>query len=75
MRECALCGIECDAQIGFSRELKTVHWGGKRHGTVEYSPKVVTFFCREEHRAEFLVSPVPGTGEIQTERWLTDGDD
>lgn len=75
MRECAWCGIDSDSQIGFSQELKTVHWGGKKNGTVEYSPKIVYFFCREEHRAEFLVSPMAGVGEIQTDRWLTDGED
>lgn len=75
MRLCAYCGEVCDSQIGYSQELKTVHWGGKKNGTIEYSPKIVYFFCREEHRQEFLVSPVPGEGELQTDRWLTSGDD
>jgi len=75
VRECAYCGADCDSQIGFSRELKTVHWGGKRRGTIEYSPKVVTFFCSEQHRNDYLAAPLPGTGEVQTQRWERDGED
>lgn len=74
MRECAFCGVDCDSQIGLSRELKTVYWGGKHHGSVEYSPKVVTFFCSEQHRNDFLVSPLP-TGEVQTKRRDIDDDE
>lgn len=74
MRECALCREDCDASVGMSRELKTVHWGGRRNGNVEYSPKVVAFFCSDSHRNIFIANGETG-GEIQTERWEHDGED
>lgn len=74
MRECAFCGADCDSQIGCVRELKTEFWGGKRAGNVVYSPRVVTFFCSEEHRMAFMETGMPG-GEIQTDRWSRDGED
>lgn len=75
MRECAYCGADCGPAIGMSRELKTKYWGGSKGNlSVDYSPEVVTFFCNDEHRNLFLVSPLP-TGEVQTRRWETTGDD
>jgi hypothetical protein len=76
VRECALCDAVCDSSLGFSWELKTVYWGGSKGNiAVDYSPKRVFFFCSEEHRASFLVQPVPGSGEVQTERWNYTGDE
>lgn len=76
MRECAYCGADCGPAIGISRELKTVYWGGsKGNQTVDYSPKVVTFFCNDEHRNFYLYDPVPGVGEVQTNRWESNGED
>lgn len=76
MRECAFCGGACSPAIGMSRELKTQYWGGSKGKiTVDYSPKVVTFFCSDEHRSRYLYDPVPGTGEIQTDRWESNGED
>lgn len=74
IRECAFCGNACDPSIGIARELRTDFWGGKKGITVEYAPKIVSFFCSEEHRNEFLLTGAVG-GEIQTERWLTSGPD
>jgi len=68
MHECSFCGIECDSSIGLSRELTSVYWGGKRHGNVEKSPRLVTFFCTDQHRNDFIADKVPG-GEVQTDRW------
>lgn len=51
-----------------------MYWGGRRNGNVEFSPKVVAFFCSEEHRSEFELQAIPG-GEIQTERWNHNGED
>lgn len=67
MRLCDLCGMMCDSQIGLARELVTNYWGGVKDKTVEYSGKLVSFFCSEDHRSEFLVSGLPG-GHIQTRR-------
>lgn len=74
MRQCAFCGVECDSQIGMSREQKSVYWGGKRNGNVELTPKIVTFFCSDDHRNDFIEWQVPG-GEIQTEKWDSNGED
>lgn len=67
MRNCSFCGAPCDSSTGLSRELKTVYWGGSRNGNVEYAPKLVSFFCNEEHRNDFLVAGARG-GEVQTKR-------
>lgn len=74
MRECANCGKDCDASIGMARELVTNYWGGRRNGNVEYSPKVVTFFCDEACRNFFIEDGGAG-GEVQTERWDRNGED
>lgn len=74
MRECALCGITCDSSVGMYRELKTEYWGGSKPGNIEYSPKIVTFFCSDQHRNEFSVAGLPG-GEVQTDKWSYSGDD
>lgn len=74
MRICAWCDEDCDSSLGIARELKTDYWGGKKGITVEYAPKVVSFFCSEEHRNLFLTDGGVG-GEIQTDRWLTSGPD
>lgn len=74
MRECSHCGEVCDSQIGVVRELRTEFWGGKRNGNVQYSPKIVTFFCSEEHRMAFLETGLPG-GEVQTDKWERDDEE
>lgn len=63
MRTCAFCGEDCDSSLGLARELKTVWWGGKKHGSVEYSPKAVSFYCSEEHRNQGEALGV--IGEVQ----------
>lgn len=65
MRLCAFCGKITDADIGMYQELKTHFWGGKRTG-IEYSPKLVSFFCTDEHRSEFL--SLGGVGEFEPRR-------
>jgi hypothetical protein len=54
VRECSFCGAECSAQIGAYRELKTAFWGGGSEGRISYSPKMVMFFCNDEHRSSYL---------------------
>lgn len=74
MRECSLCGADCDSSIGMYRELKSEYWGGRRNGNVEYSPKLVSFFCSDDHRNEFIDSGMVG-GDIQTDKWGHDGEE
>lgn len=74
MRTCAFCGADCDSQIGIARELQTQYWGGKKGTTIEYSPKVVSFFCSDDHRSHFLATGATG-GEIQTTKWLNTGEE
>ena len=63
LRNCALCTEECTPDIGVAITIQTVYWGGKRTGT-EYGPRLVSFFCTEEHRNVFLELGAPG-GELQ----------
>jgi hypothetical protein len=67
MRECSFCGAECDSSIGIARELTTTYWGGHRNGNVERTPRLVSFFCTEDHRSQFLVLGEIG-GEFQFRR-------
>lgn len=73
MRHCSFCGAVCDSQIGIARKLETQYWGGKTGQKVDYSPKVVSFFCSENHRQDFLSSGMTA-GEVQTRRWEDDQD-
>lgn len=60
MEQCDACGARCDKDIGMYRELKTVYIGGKRDKSIEYSPKMVSFFCSEDCRNDFLSFGLPG---------------
>lgn len=66
MRNCDFCDKPCDSDIGMYRELKTQYWGGKRTG-VEYSPKLVSFFCSDKCRSDFQATGLPG-GEVQFQK-------
>ena len=73
MRNCAWCDKLCTSAIGCYRELKTEYWGGAKGRHVEYSPKLITFFCSETCRTQFLVSGRLG-GEIQERKFVIDED-
>lgn len=64
MRVCSQCGNVCDSSIGIARKLETQYWGGKTGQKIEYSQKIVSFFCNEEHRSDFLASGSIA-GEVQ----------
>lgn len=74
MRQCAWCGVYCDASIGISRELQTQYWGGGTGQKLEYSPRVVSFFCSDIHRSDYLAAGETG-GVVQTDRWGKVDDD
>ena len=65
MRICAYCGEDCDSSLGLVRELRTEYWGGKKHGSVEYSPKVVSFYCSEDHRNRAEAEGIVGEPQLR----------
>lgn len=75
MRFCAVCGIECDSQIGYYAEVKKVFWGGVRNGNVAYGEKLVYFFCSEGHRSAHFSGESDLGFEIQTDKWEKDGEE